>query len=201
MLIKRSLKFMSTFEGVDSALDFLVDEKVKGHSIDRNQARVARLARKVLRRQGAYLFGKEGRYGGMDGVIGSDRYGVLVIQGTEPVKVGNRYLALRDSVGGINSDVRLVEAIAPDSSYLTRPTEALVVFGDSTLKPEGVETLTDRHIEAVRLIVTTLSDNLEPVVGSEERDFTLPGVSFYSDFRGGAVLNLRESVPPLVARQ
>ena len=187
------------FESAGSALDFLVSERGADASFQRQQGEVAKAAKAVLGRKGAYILGISGHYGGQDGLLGSSNPGIRIIQGTEPVKIGDRYVALRHGHQERKPGIFLVTASEAGSGYMLKEHGALAHFsGEKALHLYGVERLEQRHVDATQFLIDTLAEELEDAVGPDIRDFSLPRVDHFSgaSFRPGQVINLRELERP-----
>lgn len=162
-------------------LDFITRETTNQEELTERQRQLAASMKNVLRSSGVFVSGKEGLYGGRDGVIGSAERGTRFIQGTRLIDINKTTgIGLRNAAEEARrNEIELVSGDPSLESALNIGMRVLAISNGSSVRLRGFDHATPRHLEIVESFVEYIEDHSVTFSELEMREPKLPQVLHY----------------------
>lgn len=151
----------------EEAITVLQDAMISAEAITERKTQLAQYASDIIRKKGELLIARNGYFGGSPDLIGSADQGVLLMQATKPVLLGDVYVALRDKDEERSGKVELIFAGSEDDDQVGKDDgggiEVAATLSNSALNIPNTEKPSRAEIDSVASVLGHIDHTLEPL--------------------------------------
>jgi len=148
------------------AIEVLQEAMVESEALEERKLKLAEYANEVLRTRGDLVVVQNGMFGGIEGLIGSAKRGVHLMQATRPTQLDSVYTALRDKDSEQSGEIELIFARTgdPDEVFMVHDegVAATLTIGGALYLP-NTKKPTKTQIDSVEAVISHINSSIEPI--------------------------------------